>query len=385
MTIDPTVDLSAAARQIWDVIVVGAGPAGSMSAREVARRGARVLLVDRATFPRFKVCGGCLNPRSLQVLQRIGLGHVVKNLGAVPLTRFTLASHSQHARLPLPLGAAVSREAFDSTLIREAIKTGVAFLPGVSASLLPVHGSSTRRTVRLRQANHESSVEGRVILAANGLAGALEEHSQAVTTWTSGSRIGAGVMIAKPVPGYEPGTIYMACGRSGYVGQAMVEDGRVDMAAALDPIAVKQAGGIGMLAESILREAGFPPYPNLSDLHWKGTPHLTRRAPSLGGHRHFVVGDAAGYIEPFTGEGMAWALEGAVLVAPLAHRGIVQWDPALLNRWRGAYRRHVTHRQFVCRLTAALLRLPITTRLMVGTLAVAPWIARPFLSVMYRG
>ena len=191
-------------------------------------------------------------------------------------------------------------------------------------------------------------------------------------------------MIPEPVPGYQPGTIYMACAAEGYVGQTVVEDGRVDMAAALDPLAVKRAGGTGELAEEILARSGFPRYPGLARLPWKGTPHLTRQAPSLGGERLFVLGDAAGYIEPFTGEGMAWALAGAALVAPLAHRGARCWDPELLVRWRGAYHRKVTRRQIICRITADLLRRPAATRVTVGALAIAPWLARPLFRIMYR-
>jgi 2-polyprenyl-6-methoxyphenol hydroxylase-like FAD-dependent oxidoreductase len=191
-------------------------------------------------------------------------------------------------------------------------------------------------------------------------------------------------MIPQPAPGYVPGTIYMACASEGYVGQTVVEDGRVDMAAALDPLAVKRAGGTGELAEQILARAGFPMYPGLARLPWKGTPHLTRQAPALGGERLFVLGDAAGYIEPFTGEGMAWALAGAALVAPLAHRGARLWDPELLVRWRGAYHRKVTRRQIICRITADLLRRPVATRVTVGALAVAPWLARPLFRIMYR-
>jgi flavin-dependent dehydrogenase len=63
VSLDPTLAPESAAGRLWDVVVVGAGPAGAMAARELARRGAGVLLVDRAQFPRYKVCGGCLNPR----------------------------------------------------------------------------------------------------------------------------------------------------------------------------------------------------------------------------------------------------------------------------------------------------------------------------------
>ena len=192
-------------------------------------------------------------------------------------------------------------------------------------------------------------------------------------------------MASAPAPSYEPGVIYMACGEEGYVGQTVVEDGRMDIAAALDPLAVKRAGGIGELAAMILQRAGFPSYPNLPGLSWRGTPHLTRQAPRLGGERLFVLGDAAGYIEPFTGEGMAWALAGAGLVAPLVLRGVRNgWDPELLVRWRGAYHRKVSRRQIICRITADLLRRPIATRVMVRSLSLAPWLSVPLFRIRYR-
>ena len=388
MSVEGTLDAAAASRRVWDAVVVGAGPAGAMAARELARRGAAVLLVDKARFPRYKVCGGCLNPRALRVLHRAGLGHLIEKLRAVPLTRFQLGARGAVARVPLPPGAGLSREALDTALAREAVLAGAAFLPGVSAALLPVTGPAECRRLRLRQAGRDQMIEGRIVLAANGLTGGLEEHAPAEADhdrpWEPGSRVGAGVMIPECARGYEPGTIYMACGEDGYVGQTVVEDGRVDMAAALDPAAVKRAGGTGELAEQILARAGFPPYPGLARLPWKGTPHLTRQAPALGGERLFVLGDAAGYIEPFTGEGMAWAFAGAALVAPLALRGARCWDPELLVRWRGAYHRKVTRRQIICRITADLLRRPAATRVTVGALSVAPWLARPLFRIMYR-
>jgi 2-polyprenyl-6-methoxyphenol hydroxylase-like FAD-dependent oxidoreductase len=192
-------------------------------------------------------------------------------------------------------------------------------------------------------------------------------------------------MVPGPIAGYEPHIIYMACAAEGYVGQVLVEDGQMDVAAALDPMAVKAAGGTGELAVQILQQAGFPVHRGLASLPWKGTPHLTRQAPRLGSERLFVLGDAAGYIEPFTGEGMAWALAGASQVAPLALQVCRKgWDPSLLARWTAIYRRSVSRRQFVCRLTADLLRRRFTTQLMVRTLGALPWVARPFLRFMYR-
>jgi 2-polyprenyl-6-methoxyphenol hydroxylase-like FAD-dependent oxidoreductase len=165
----------------------------------------------------------------------------------------------------------------------------------------------------------------------------------------------------------------------------VVEDGRVDMAAALDPLAVKAAGGPAELSAKIIAAAGFPEVPDLARLPWKGTPHLTRQAPRLGAERLFVLGDAAGYVEPFTGEGMAWAFAGATLVAPLALRAVSNgWDDELLVGWRSAYHRSVSRRQIVCRITAGLLRRPRATRETVRVLSFMPWLARPLLYLMYR-
>lgn len=391
MTIDPTVSPEAAGRRLWDVAVIGAGPAGSLAARELARRGASVLLIDRSKFPRYKVCGGCLNPRAMRQLEKAGLGNLTRELGAVPLTRLRLGNRGRYADVPLPTGAGVSREAFDAALVRAAMSAGAHFLPSTTAAVLPAKSRGPCRTVRLRNDGRDEALEAKIVLSAGGLGSHPEESAHVakaeenVRSWAQDSRIGAGVMVNDPASYYEPGVIYMACGEEGYVGQAVVEDGRVDMAAALDPVAVKRAGGTGELAAAILDRAGFPFCPNLPRLSWKGTPHLTRQAPRLGGERMFVLGDAAGYIEPFTGEGMAWALAGAGLVAPLVLRGVRNgWDPELLVRWRGAYHRKVSRRQIICRITADLLRRPISTLIMVRLLSIVPRLSVPLFRIMYR-
>jgi flavin-dependent dehydrogenase len=110
VSLAPTISPESAARQTWDAVVVGAGPAGTMAARELARRCVRVLLVDRVRFPRYKVCGSCLNPRSLRLLHKAGLGELTKSLGAIPLTGLRVGAENRFADVRLPTGAGVSRK-----------------------------------------------------------------------------------------------------------------------------------------------------------------------------------------------------------------------------------------------------------------------------------
>ena len=169
-----------------------------------------------------------------------------------------------------------------------------------------------------------------------------------------------------PTEFYQPETIFMAVGRGGYVGLVRVEDGRLDVAAAFDPEFVRRRGGLGEAAASVLEESGFPPIKQLAECSpWRGTPALTRSAKQLAGERWFAVGDAAGYVEPFTGEGMAWAMTSGAAVAPLAAEASRGWNPSFVRRWERNYSRIIRSRQGTCRVTAALLRSPIATKIVV--------------------
>ncbi len=369
-----------------DVLVVGAGPAGSVIARELARRGVSVLLVDKAVFPRSKVCGCCLNGAALAALAAIGLGDLARQCGAVPLRSVRLASGKTSAEVALPSGVALSRETFDSALIREAVAAGVTFLPGVRANGGdffggPVTGPGDDHQVELDHGGQSVTVSARVVVLATGLAGSAGNALQ-----SPGSRLGAGVVVpAGVVPAFfSRGTIFMATGRGGYVGLVRVEDDRLDVAAAFDPEFVRASGGLGRAAETILAQTGWPLVPRLAALGWKGTPALTRRPAVLAARGVFAVGDAAGYVEPFTGEGMAWAIASAAALAPIARRAVVGWDDGLAREWAQTHIRQVRRRQRVCRVAAWILRSPRLARLAVQSLALLPCLSRPVVAALNR-
>jgi flavin-dependent dehydrogenase len=377
MSIAPTLSLTTAASELWDAIVVGAGPAGALAARELARLGRSVLLVDKAAFPRWKVCGCCLNGRALTALRAVGLGGLPECLGAVPLSRLRLATAKRESLLHLPEGVALGREALDMALVEEAVREGIAFLPQTRASLDGI--DATARHVQLHQGEQLTAIRARVVLAADGLGGRLGSRTDLKSV--PQSRIGAGVVADAAPDFYAPGTIYMACGTGGYVGLVRLEDRRLDIAAAFDPVLLKRVGGPGRAASGILATLDWPAIPNLAELPWRGTPGLTRRAPRIAAERLFVLGDAASYIEPFTGEGIAWALEGARAVAPLAAQ---YWHVGLIPQWKARYRQIIGRPQFACRAAAHVLRRPWLMGAIVAMLARAPWLAGPLVRFLNR-
>jgi flavin-dependent dehydrogenase len=97
-----------------------------------------------------------------------------------------------------------------------------------------------------------------------------------------------------------------------------------------------------------------------------------------------VAGDAAGYIEPFTGEGMAWALAGAAALAPLAVQGAQEWSEAIERAWEVKHRRLIVGRQRNCRWVSRLLRRPQLCSAAVAILRRAPWLATPLVQAIHR-
>ena len=165
---DATVGLNEAAKKTWDVVIAGAGPAGSLLACLLARLGISVLLVDKSTFPREKVCGSCLNGAALSSLRAAGLRNLVTSLGGVPLSSMVMRANGREAVIKLPEGVALSRRAFDVALVCAAVAAGVDLLPGAEATLEP--DGQSLRIVRLRGSTM-GLARTHVTVAADGVSG----------------------------------------------------------------------------------------------------------------------------------------------------------------------------------------------------------------------
>ena len=384
MTPDTPQSLARITQTEWEIAVIGAGPAGSIAAREAARKGRRTLLIDKAAFPRYKVCGCCLNGKALSALDSVGLGDLTARYGAVPLTRFELAAAGARARLPLPDGVALSRETLDHALIGEAQSEGAEFVPDARARLGP--SSLEGWKIELNTPAGPATTFAKIVLAADGIAqGVIRTATGADSHTSPNSHLAAGAVLDPGGDAYGPGVIYMAVARGGYIGLVRLEDGRLNIAAALAPPLVRERNGLADACGAILDEAGLPRPANFDRAQWKGTPRITRRPLRVTASRLLAIGDAAGYVEPFTGEGMACAIALGREAATLACASIENFDQDTARRWERRHREVVGASQRRCRVIAAALRRPALVKAMTLALAGIPALGRPVVRSLNAG
>lgn len=365
-----------------DVAVVGAGPAGCIAARALALGGATVVLADRAVHPRWKVCGCCLAARAVRDLDAEGLEGLVDGLGAHRPAELALTVPGRTVHLPLAGTSVVSRRRLDRALLDAAAEVGVEVLTGWSATLGPC--LEGYRGLHLRRRGEELDIEARLVVGATGLTPLPGRPGVDLPPMRlrTGSRIGVGAVFSADtrhgLPS-DPGRIHMLATSDGYLGVSVLEDGAVNLAGALDPGAVRRAGGVAEAVGRLLDEVGWarPVPPPLEG--WRGTPALTRRVDPPGRERLLLVGDAAGYLEPFTGEGMAWAVASARALSPVGADVLARgWTPATLARWARTRRRTIGRRTLI-RAVSWLTRHPPAARAALSLLDLAPGLARPLV------
>ena len=368
----------AAAAERWQVVVVGAGPAGAAAAITLARQGLRVLVVERGAARRPKVCGCCLSPLAVRELAGLdpGLGPSrAADDGAevrwLALERVRLLAGGRAAAVALPAGAVLSREALDERLVRTACAAGCQWLP--QSVVTTVQDDPGGVTLAVRRGRERVELAADACILATGLAGPVRVNAArpsaggAVGTRriAARSRIGCGTTLPATAIDLPAGELVMAVGRGGYCGVVRLEDGRIDVAAAVDPGRL-QRGGVAAAVADILREAGGGAATlarAVAAAGFRTTPLLTGVRPLVAGpwRRILVVGDAAAYVEPFTGEGIGWALlAGRLAAESLAGDGSAGLRPpvAAAAAYETAHRRCFTTRHARCRRVAAAVRWP---------------------------
>jgi flavin-dependent dehydrogenase len=442
LPIRATTTATHAACHPWHAIVVGAGPAGAATALRLARAGREVLLVERDAMPRPKVCGSCLSATAIDELLSLGFGtprqdgaawHPASSRAArenpvplevVGLARVRLVTRRATSTIPLHGTAVLSRESLDPTLVQAAIAAGCQWLPNTlvrsvteparhepsglcRVTVEPAEGPALRSPATT---DGNPAARARILRAGSViLAAGLAEHVRVVRAdgmpvprdrrVAPSSRVGLGAVLPASTSWefgndsaeLPSGELVMAVGPRGYCGVVRLEDGRLDVAAAVDRRLLTETGDPGRAMLRVLDEAGCDVRGPLADALVAGpcraTPPLTHRAGTTVGEtgRIFRVGDAAAYVEPFTGEGIGWALMSARLLAAtlMAVDGGECPDPA-----RPYSRRHAAAldpRLARCRRIARALRHDAVVRGAAHAARALPWVARRALPLLLGG
>jgi geranylgeranyl reductase family protein len=306
----------------YDVLVIGTGPAGSAAAHAAASAGARTLLVDRAEVPRYKCCGGGLIGVSTRYTADSGIDLGPLTRDAVTRMTFTKEGrqgYTRRARGGRPIFRLVMRADFDAALVGAAVAAGAALRTGVAVRSLAESPSGVAVTLASGEVLHAGAVVG-----ADG----------------SGGRTGGyvDVRLAQVDVGLE-GEFPTPAGRAAYWrGRAHIDWGPVpgSYGWVFPKGSLLTVGVIGPRAEGAAMRAYYASFVRrvglggIEPTTFSG--HLTRcREPGSPLRRGnvLVAGDAAGLLEPWTREGISYALRSGRAAGLAAASG----DPAAYERY----------------------------------------------------
>lgn len=360
-----------------DVIIAGAGPAGAMAALVLARAGARVLVVDRETFPRDKLCGDTLNPGARSLIASLDLGGgpldtaprlsgmVVTGAGTRVVARYGGGT----------AGVALSRRVFDAWLLDRAVEAGARFEGGLTVRGPLVdsrRGAPIVRGLTMSRRGAASSlmrVPALLTIAADGRRSAVARALNLAVHPPSPRRWAFGAYATGVAETTDLGEMHIATGR--YVGIAPLAGGIVNVCVVTGPRpqgtnpmeVIRNALARNRQLQRRFRRASF-----ISEVRVLGPMAVEARAAGVAGA--LLAGDAAGFVDPMTGDGLHLAMRGAVLAARAGLRALESGDfDAAVRQLEEGRRLEILPK---VRFNRALRRL-VESRIAVGT---AAWGAR---------
>jgi flavin-dependent dehydrogenase len=295
----------------FDVIVVGAGPAGSVAAADLAARGYRTALLDRARFPRDKPCGDYCNPGAVRQLEGLGVLPDLVRQGAALISGMTIVAQDGSTFVALyPTGRAmlVPRRRLDAVLAARAAAQGAQFVEGYQVDQVGLE-----RAVTVGGLGRAPSLRAQLLLAADGMRSIVAGRLGLRTALPAGRyTIGA---YFSGVPGPAAGELHLGPGL--YGGVARFGDGTANVCLALPRTRMrrKQADAafrdavrtLPILREQVGAWTRESPYRVTGPLGFASHPVVAERT--------LLAGDAALQIEPITGQGMFFALRTAGMAA----------------------------------------------------------------------
>lgn len=304
--------------QSYDIAIVGGGPAGSACAVLCAQAGLRTLVLERSIFPREKVCGDCLNPACWPILDQLGVaGRVL----AQPHSRLNevefISPRGRALHFPLPSSSrgeiAIKRSLLDTVLLDRARELGVEVREKTTLTALEsgwkiTAGGETCTARRLIAADGRNSTVARLL----GLLPAAEKDR-------------VGLQTHLPAPAGFGDRVVMHFLPQGYCGAASVGD------AQLNVCLVSRPAHLAALKAWAARRFAIA-----EDHAWRTITPLARRAVPPAHENLLLIGDAARVVEPFTGEGIYYALaSGALAARYLIADDLPAFAPAHARLYRG--------------------------------------------------
>jgi geranylgeranyl reductase family protein len=336
--------------QRWDVVVVGGGPAGLSAAYEAAGAGARTLVLERATHPRYKTCGGGLiGPTVGAVAERIDIPAVdrTNRLTATLDGRRRLTRHAAEG----PFITMIRRADFDDALRAAAERAGAVVRQATAVRALDADGAVTR--VRLADG---STVTADTVVGADGTAGVTAGH-----VGVRCDQVDLGLELELPIParlqGFWRGRVLLDWGPVPASYGWVFPKGDVLTVGVIAPRG--HADATRSYLRSFLRRLGLA---GIEPIHDSG--HLTRaRAEDspLRRGRVVVAGDAGGLLEPWSREGISFAVRSGALAGRYAAAGDLAGYPTAIDRLLGEPMR--AGRQ----LLAAFRRQPLAFHAVLAT------------------
>ena len=328
---------------LFDVAIVGAGPAGSSCAAFCAAAGLQTLVLERETFPREKVCGDCLNPSCWPVLERLELAQRVRNLPHSKLASVVfIPIDGREVIIDLPLGGdceiSVKRSLFDDLLLSRARELGAEVHEQSVATGLSRNGDWTVETAS------GQTFHARMLIGADGRNSTVA-HLCNLLPRPARERVALQAHI--PLPRDFGNRIVLQFLREGYSGQAPVNDTELNLCLVGKPPTISQ-----------LRTWAERQFHLSANQLWRTITPLTRSPVPCARENLFFIGDAARVVEPFTGEGIYYALRSGELAAS-AIAQIFRGDDRelVLGEFRHAYSQMYRGRLWINRLArAAVLR-----------------------------
>ena len=325
--------------KLFDVAIIGGGPAGSSCAAFCALAGLQTLVLEREKFPREKVCGDCLNPSCWPVLERLALVEKVRDLPHSKLYSVVfIAIDGREVIVDLPSGAdceiSVKRSLFDDLLLRRARELGANVHEQTTAT-----GLSKNDHWNIETASGDF-FQARILIGADGRNSTVA-HLCNLLPRPSRERIALQAHV--PRPQNFDDRIVLQFLPEGYSGQAPVNETQLNLCLVGTPPTILK------LRRWAERQFQLP-----ADQPWRTITPLTR-SPIPSAHKNlFFIGDAARVVEPFTGEGIYYALRSGELAANAIAK-ILRGDDRnpVLREFGRAYAQMYRGRLWINRLSRA--------------------------------